>query len=187
MDKKKLDKFTEFSSQLALPFLETFQEFLNPIFSILEEYFELKKNSGQSFIDLGAGDGRIIIYVGIHYGIRAVGIEINQNLVKEARERILLLKEKYTQLETNNPKIIHGDFFESDLSKFDYIYTFSLPTMQKSMKHILKTAKKGAILIAHKYPLDYSGFQSSFEEKYIIKHNSKGKPIFTYFYQKFKT
>ena len=59
MSKKNYDRF---HSQLALPFLETNRELLKELFETLELKFGLKKQSKQQFIDLGSGDGRIMIY-----------------------------------------------------------------------------------------------------------------------------
>ncbi|MFO8018321.1 MAG: class I SAM-dependent methyltransferase [Promethearchaeia archaeon] len=182
MDEENYKKFKEFTSQLALPFQETFQVFLRPIFNVLEDHFGLQKNSDQSFIDLGAGDGRVVLYVGFHYNIKSVGIEINHNLIEVANESFNRIKKKYPQRNFNYIQFKHDDMFEYDIRKYDFIYAFSLPTMQKSMTHILKTAKKGAILIAHKYPLTIC--KSLLTQKYKLKHQTKKKPIYTYFYLK---
>ena len=71
-------------SQLDLPFQETKKISLKNIFRTLEKKFDLKKNSKQSIIDLGSGNGRVIIYSAINYGIRSIGIEIDPILIKEA-------------------------------------------------------------------------------------------------------
>lgn len=182
MDKKNYKKFNEFTSQLALPFQETFQECLKPIFNVAEKQFGLQKNSSQKFIDLGAGDGRVVLYVGFHYHIKSVGIEINHNLIDEAKESLHHMKKQYPQRDFKHINFKHGDIFEQDLRMYDFIYAFSLPTMQKSMAHILKTSQKGAVIIAHKYPL--KTFTSILSLKYKLKHHVKKKPIYTYFYRK---
>ena len=79
-------------AQLELPFQETKQVYLEKIFKTLEREFDLQKNSDQSFIDLGSGNGQVIIYSAIHYGIRSVGIEIDPILIKEAKKSIRTLK-----------------------------------------------------------------------------------------------
>ena len=38
-------------------------------------------------IDLGAGDGRIPIYAAKHFGAQAIGVELEANLVRLAREQ----------------------------------------------------------------------------------------------------
>ena len=60
--KKKQKDFEKFHSQLDLPFLETDTKFIKEIFQTLEQKFGLESNSNQKFIDLGAGNGTVVIY-----------------------------------------------------------------------------------------------------------------------------
>ena len=153
---KKYNKHYILHSQLDLPFLETRDDFLEKIFSTLEKRFKLKKDSRQNLIDLGAGDGRIIEYSALNYHIISVGIEINKNLVDEVNSRIEKFKksQKVGIQILEKMKMEHGDIYEQTLMDFQYIYIFSLPTMQKYLKHVFNTACKGAIFIAYKYPLE---------------------------------
>lgn len=171
-------------SLLDLPFLETNLEHLIEIFRILEEKFHLKKNSKQKMIDLGSGDGRIVIYAGLNYGIRSIGYEIDSNLIKEAKDYLKLLKKKKTLKNKNfrKIKIINGDFFKQDINKFDFIYIYSLPTMQKFLNHVFKTAKRGAIFISYKYPLKNIEIILKFE--YKIVHKNGNNIVETFFYRK---
>ena len=151
MKEKYLD-YIKFQSQLDLPFLETRNEDLGKIFNVLETKFKLIKNSKQSLIDLGSGNGVVVIFATLNYGIRSVGLEINENLVKESKDNINGLKILKNKL---HPKIeiLNEDFYSHSLNPYDFIYTYSLPTMQKYMKHIFKTAKSRAIIVSYKYPL----------------------------------
>ncbi len=58
----KDNKYYELQAQLSLPFLSTSSEALTQIFKTLENRFELKIGSPQKLIDLGAGNGNVIIY-----------------------------------------------------------------------------------------------------------------------------
>ncbi len=169
-------------SQLALPFLETNMVYLGEIFKTLELKFGLKKNSSQRFIDLGSGDGRIVIHVATIYGIRSIGIEINDNFINESKERVNSLKKKNTikRRQQNKIKFIESDFFKINLKNYDFIYTYSLPSMHKYLNHVFKTAKKRAIVISHKYELNQ--FDSILKLKYILTHGKEGNKISTYFY-----
>jgi len=169
-------------SQLALPFLETNLGYLGEIFNILELKFGLKKNSSQKFIDLGSGDGRIVIHVARNYCIRSIGIEINSNLINEAIEQVNSLKKKkmLKRRVFNNIKFIEFDFFKINLKKYDFIFTYSLPSMQKYLRHLFKTAKSTAIVISHKYELNQ--FDSLLNLKYKLSHSEGKNNIHTYFY-----
>ena len=182
---KKIKQY-DIHSQLALPFLETNQDFLRDIFRILKLNFGLKRRSNQKLIDLGSGDGRVIIYSALKYGIKAVGIEINENLVKEAKNNIRLVKKKNTsnKKDLKQIEIVSGDFFQQNLKNFDYIYIFSLPTMHEYLQHIFRTARIGTTIISHKYPL-IQKFFPSLRLDHTLKHEVENSEIFTYYYSKF--
>ena len=171
-------------SLLDLPFQESNRNHIEEIFQILEQRFSLKRNSKQKLTDLGSGDGRIIIHAGLNYGILSVGYEINPDLIKEAKEHINLLKYEniYKIRDYRKIKIKMGDIFNLSLKKFDFIYIYSLPTMQIFLNHVFKTAKRGAIFISYKYPLKNVKIILKFEQK--IVHKNGNNPVETFFYRK---
>lgn len=183
--KKNKRNFDIFHSQLDLPFLETDNKLIEEIFQTLESKFGLKKNSNQKMIDLGAGKGNIVIFSALHYGIKSYGIEIDNNLVKEAELRIQSFKKSRTfkQRLFKKIKIISSDFYLINLKKYDFIYIYSLPSMHKYLNHIFTTAKKEAIFISHKYKFDI--FSSFLKNKFKLTHNKNKQEIFTFFYEKF--
>ncbi|MHA1191084.1 MAG: hypothetical protein ACTSP9_02155 [Promethearchaeota archaeon] len=105
-------------------------------------------------------------------------------MINEVKERIKILKEK----KLNSSKILRkidikkGDLFQQDLSNFDFVYIFSLPTMQKYLKHVFLTAKEGTIVISHKYPLDE--FDSILKLEHVLDIKLKRDLLMTYFYKK---
>ena len=171
-------------SLLDLPLLETNRDHIKEIFIILEQKFGLKKNSKQKLVDLGSGDGRIVIYSGLNYGITSIGYEINPDLIKEAREQKKILKREkiYKNKYFRKIKIELGDLFAQNLKNFDFIYIYTLPTMQRFLKHVFKTAKREAVFISYKYPLNQ--FESYLNLSFKFKHMTKNQQIFSYFYTK---
>lgn len=176
----------EINSQLKLPFLETNEIIIEKIFRTLKMKFELAENSKQKLIDLGSGNGCIIIYSALNYGIKSIGIEINLNLITEAKNYIKLLKKEnsYQKKLFKNITFIHGDLFEVNLKDFDFIYIFSLPTMQTYLHHVFLTAKKDSIIISYKYPL--TGFKDILKMAYELRCDNKDQMISTFYYKKFK-
>ena len=172
------------TSQLELPFLETPPDLLEEIFHTLRDRFGLYKNSNQKLIDLGAGNGTIIIYSALNYNIESFGIEINPNLIDETKTRIRILKVKHNHKRSiiKNIKVELGDFYQKNLKKFDFIYIYSLPTMQKYLKHVFFTAKKGAIIISHKYALN--GLNSYLKLDYELIQKKGNKEFTTSFYSR---
>jgi cyclopropane fatty-acyl-phospholipid synthase-like methyltransferase len=181
--KKKFETFEKFHSQLDLPFLETDVRFIEEIFQTLELEFGLEHNSKQKLIDLGAGNGSVVIYSALNYNIKSFGIEIDQHLKKEAENRIKSLKKDrfHKNIIVKMIKIRLGDFFLNDLKDYDFIYIYSLPSMQKFLQHIFSTATKGAIIISHRYPLE--NFDSHLKYEYKLTHKSAKQEIFTFFYR----
>ena len=183
MAKKKYNSYS-LHSQLDLPYLETNESFIKDIFETLETKFSLKKDSKQRFIDLGCGDGRVVIYATLHYGIQSTGVEINLNLIEEAKSKLKLLQTNkiHKKKQLKKIKITYGDLFQLNLNKYDFIYIFSLPTMQKFLNHIIITVRKeDAIIISYKYPLKNSFLK--LEEEIELK--SKNQKISAFFYRKF--
>jgi len=68
------------------------------------------------------------------------------------------------------------------LKNFDFIYIYSLPTMQKYLKHVFKTAKNGALIISHMYPL--KGFSICLELMQKLEYEDENHDSATYFYKK---
>jgi len=182
--KKKQKIFDIFHSQLDLPFLETDNELLEEIFQTLESKFGLKKNSNQKFVDLGAGNGNIVIYTALNYNIKSYGIEIDHNLINEAKIKIKSLKKEgiYNKSLLKKIKIKLGDFYLLNLEDYDFIYIYSLPSMQKFLQHVFITTKKGAIIISHKYHLE--GFKYLLKNEYRLAHKNGKQEIYSFFYKK---
>ena len=176
-------EYEKFHSQLELPFLETKRKHLLDIFKTLENQFGLKKYSKQILLDLGSGNGQVVIFSALNYGIKSVGIEIDPVQIREARIIIKSLKRGITQKKRNlrKIKIIQGDFYTLSLKNFDFIYIYSLPTMQKYLKHVFKTAKNGAIIISHMYPL--RGFRLCLELMQKLEYEDKNQESAAYIYK----
>ncbi|MFX1317085.1 MAG: methyltransferase domain-containing protein [Promethearchaeota archaeon] len=171
-------------SQLDLPFLETSPDLLEEIFQTLKDKFGLRKSSNQKLIDLGAGNGTVIIFSALNYRIDSFGIEINPDLIEETKRRIKMLKTAYNHEKSiiKKIKVELGDFYQKNLKLFDFVYIYTLPTMQKYLKHVFLTARKDTIIISHKYPLN--GLKFYLKLEYELKHKKIDKIIYTYFYSR---
>ena len=183
MAKKKYNSYSLYS-QIDLPYLETNESFIKDIFETLEIKFSLKRDSNQKFIDLGCGDGRVVIYATLHYGIQSTGVEINLNLIEEAKSKLKLLQTNkiYKKKKLKKIRIRYEDLFQLNLNKYDFIYIFSLPTMQRFLKHIFVTIQNDATIVSYKYPLiNFDSFLKLEEE---IKLKSKNQKISAFFYRK---
>lgn len=100
---------------------------------------------GQKSLDIGAGDGRIVIEFA-KYGARAYGVELNPFLVLLAKWKI-----KRTGL-SENAFVYWRNFWTEDLSRYDVITVYGIPYMMKKLESkIKKEAKKNAKIISNSY------------------------------------
>src|SRR5262245_35150001 len=88
---------------------------------MVEKMLDLAKVTPQDFlIDLGSGDGRMII-AAAKRGVRALGVEYNNNLVELSRQRA---QEAGV---ADKAMFAQGDMFEADISKASVLALFLLP------------------------------------------------------------
>jgi outer membrane protein assembly factor BamB/protein-L-isoaspartate O-methyltransferase len=105
----------------------------------------LKK--GDLVYDLGSGDGRILIAAAKAHGCKAVGVEIDRELVKQSREAVKEAGvEKLVTIE-------HGDLFEADFAKADVVAVYILPTMLAKLVPKFNKLKPGSRIVAHAFAI----------------------------------
>lgn len=127
----------------------------------------LKK--GQTFIELGSGDGRVVRQAAKEYGVFAVGVEIHPLLVLYSR-----LASRIQGIKT--VKILAGNFFQINLRDVDVVFMFLLPkTLKKLRPKLLQECRKGTLIISH-------GFRIP-EWESRLKYKIDRKMFPTYFYR----
>ncbi len=96
--------------------------------------------------DLGCGDGRVLIIAAKEFGARAVGIEIRRDLYEQCLRRIRDLN-----LE-DRVKVIHGNFFEYDLSDADVITLYLLTSVNEKLRPKLeRELRPGTRIVSHDF------------------------------------
>ncbi len=99
-------------------------------------------------IDLGAGDGRIPIYAAKHFGAQAIGVELEANLVRLARETAAAQKVAHLA------SFEQQDLFEADLSRATVIALYISPGVMSRLKPRLAALKPGTRVVSHYFMLD---------------------------------
>ncbi len=128
-------------------------------------YAKLKKN--QKFVDLGSGDGRLVLKAVEQYGVLGIGVEMNPFLVWYSRLWAKLRRQ-------DRVVYICGSLFDYPLSQCDVIYFFLLPkTMKKMVPRIRSECRKGTLIISH-------GFEAHGLKKF---HQIEEGRFWTYFYR----
>ena len=96
-------------------------------------------------IDLGSGDGRIVITAAQELKARGIGIEYDPNLVKLAKKnaQIAGVSDRATFLEQ--------DIFKSDFSQASVITMYLLPQYNAVLQPALLALKPGTRIVSHDY------------------------------------
>ncbi len=99
-------------------------------------------------MDLGCGDGRIVVTAAKKYGCRAVGYDLDPLCVKWSRDNVR--KEKVENLVTIEQK----DVFTLDLRQADVVALYLLPNLNVKLLPQLEKLKPGARIVSHAFPIE---------------------------------
>lgn len=97
--------------------------------------------------DLGSGDGRILIAAAKEYGCKALGYEIDAELVSASRQTAT--DKGVKQLVT----IERADIFTADLSQVDVVTLYLLPSQNEKLIPQLRKMKAGSRIVAHQFEI----------------------------------
>ncbi|UCE43662.1 MAG: class I SAM-dependent methyltransferase [Candidatus Bathyarchaeota archaeon] len=96
--------------------------------------------------DLGCGDGRIVIMAAQEFGAKAVGVELREDLVKKAYERVSELGLD------NRVRIMQSDLFKADLRSADVVTLYLTTSANEKVKPKLESElKHGTRVVSHDY------------------------------------
>ena len=96
-------------------------------------------------IDLGSGDGRVVVTAAKQAGARALGVELDKYLLNQARENAAKAGvAERAQFRDQN-------LFETDLSQATVITTYLLPEMNVKLRPKILALKPGTRVVAHDY------------------------------------
>jgi len=117
---------------------------------VIERMLELARVRPEDVIyDIGSGDGAIIIYAAKKYGVRGVGIEIDQELVERARR--IAFQEKVEHLVEFRAQ----DAFTVDISPATVITLYMLPEFNAKLRPIMeRQLKPGTRVVSHDFPIE---------------------------------
>jgi hypothetical protein len=119
-------------------------------------------------IDLGSGDGRIIITAAKKLGARGFGVDLDTYLLKIANATAQ--KEGVA----DRAQFIEQNLFETDLSKATVITTYLLPEMNERLRPKLLALKPGTRVVAHDY--DMGEWTPDEQKTLIVPEKKVGDP-----------
>jgi SAM-dependent methyltransferase len=117
---------------------------------VIDRMLELARVQPHDLVyDIGSGDGAIIIRAAKKYGVKGVGIEIDEDLVAIARRNAV--RENVEHLVEFRAQ----DAFTADLDAATVVTLFMLPEFNAKLRPTLeRQLKRGARVVSHDYPID---------------------------------
>ena len=117
---------------------------------VIDRMLEMARvKTGDVLYDIGSGDGAIVIRAAKKYGIKAIGIEIDQELVAKARRNAF--REKVEHLVEFRAQ----DAFTVDVSPATVVTLYMLPEFNAKLRPILdRQLRPGSRVVSHDYPVE---------------------------------
>ena len=99
-------------------------------------------------IDLGSGDGRIVILAAKRFGARGLGIEINPELVARSRENA-----RNAGVDSR-VSFREQDLFKTDLSPASVVTLYLLPEVNMQLRPKLLQLRPGTRVVSHDFDME---------------------------------
>jgi Methyltransferase domain len=140
---------------------------------VVDEMLKMANVTAKDFVmDLGSGDGRMIITAARSFKANGLGVDIDPKLVE------LSNKQAKADGVDERAKFIEQDMFKADISKATVVTLYVLPDfMEKLRPKLLTELKPGSRIVAHDYYMSewYSDRQLSLTVPEKVKANGTDK------------
>ena len=125
------------NKELDAPFVTTPQ-------NVVDAMLELAQmRAGDRLLDLGSGDGRIVITAAKRFGVPGLGVEIDPRLVEHARASAA------AEGVADRARFEIQDLFKTDLTAATVITLYLLPDVNEMLKPQLRKLKPGTRIVSH--------------------------------------
>lgn len=115
---------------------------------LVDEMLRLANVGPDDFVmDLGSGDGRVVITAAKKFGARGIGVELDQHMLILSEERA-----RQAGVEAR-VKFVEQDLFKTDLSPATVITMYLFPEVNRRLRLRLLTLKPGTRVVSHDYDL----------------------------------
>jgi hypothetical protein len=142
---------------------------------VVDAMLKMAKVGAKDFvIDLGSGDGRIIITAAKKHGARGFGVDLDTYLLKTANANAK--KEGVA----DRARFIQQNLFETDLSQATVITSYLLPSMNEQLRPTILALKPGTRLVAHDYAM--GEWDPDDSETLIVPEKTVGDPGRSYIF-----
>lgn len=130
------------AAELTVPYVPTPQE-------VVERMLQMAKVGPQDYlIDLGSGDGRIVVTAAKKLGARGFGVDLNPARIQESVENAAKAGV------SDRASFQQRNLFETDLSDATVITMYLLPRVNIELRPKLLELKPGTRLVSHDFDMD---------------------------------
>jgi methylase of polypeptide subunit release factors len=113
---------------------------------VVDEMLKMAKAGPKDFIiDLGSGDGRMVITAAKSFGARGFGVDLSDDLLAEARANA-----KAAGV-ADRAEFRKQNLFETDLRQATILSTYLLPEMNEKLRPKILAMPPGTRVVAHDY------------------------------------
>jgi SAM-dependent methyltransferase len=99
-------------------------------------------------VDLGSGDGRIVIAAAKDFGARAIGIEIDAELIEQARENARRAGV------ADRVQFLQQNLFEADISRATVVTLYLMPMLNLKLRpRLLRSLEPGTRVVSHAFDM----------------------------------
>jgi hypothetical protein len=130
-----------FAAEPRVPYVPTPQEVVERMLAMA------KVGPGDYLIDLGSGDGRIVVTAAKKYGARGFGVDLNPERIREANENARQAGV------TDKVAFYQRNLFETDLSQATVITMYLLPRVNVELRPKLLQLAPGTRLVSHDFDM----------------------------------
>jgi predicted O-methyltransferase YrrM len=128
-------------------------------------------NSKDVLYDLGSGDGRIVITASQKFGIRGVGVDIDPDRIREAKENA-----KKAGV-SDRVTFLQQDLFKTNFQEATVVTLYLLPDINLRLRpKLLKELKPGTRIVSHDFSM------GDWEPEKTLKVQSSGREHMIYFW-----
>lgn len=133
-----------------------------------------KVGASDYIIDLGSGDGRIVITAAKQYGARGFGVDLDTVLLKIANDTAR------REGVADKAHFVEENLFRTDLTKATVISTYLLPEMNEKLRPRILALKPGTRVIAHDYHM--GEWRPDDNDTLSVPEKTVGNPGVSYIY-----
>ena len=128
---------------LDVPYVPTPQQ-------VVDRMLEIAKVSGKDFVmDLGCGDGRMLVTAATKFGARGFGVDLNPVRIREATENAARANV------ADKVKFEVKNLFDTQIKDADVLTMYLLPSVNMQLRpRILSEMKPGSRIVSHAFNME---------------------------------